>query len=427
MSEVEREAILYERAQARLAKAERKELEKKIRELEGGSRPSRGPSASMEKKRKTLEELRARRERRGRKGDSDSDYEEDGEVREKKRRNAGRDEDDSDYFEAETTPKKKNASSLKSMSSIEVIDLAMANELRIPRNALARWMFHPEFDELCRGCLLRLSINSKGEQVYRVVEVKKVVKYHRNYKVNDVITNKAAIMKYGKNEKTFTFDIISNSEFTSAEFERWIGTLKEEAQPIISKKVADGRIKAWRALESTPLSDEIISAMVAAKREIGAAPRNYLAEKTMLSHLRDEAVAAGNQEEVDRIDEELAQINREHSTQTQKTANDSRLEAFAELNRRNRMLNVAAAREAEKSIAKKSGDSDGRLDPFSRRKCQPTNYNMFDQASEDQISKSEAAVKPVVTPQPVETPQTPSQKKPVDLFDVHNVDIDIDI
>lgn len=457
MSEVEREAVLYERAQARLAKTERRELEKKMRELESGgsARPARAPSAAVERKRRTLDELRSRRERRGRR-DSDSDYFEEGEVQDRRAKplNEHSRGESSDYEDGGEGSRAKGAKKTASrQGAVELIDLSAANELRLSRDTVAKWVFHPDFDELCRGFLLRLSIGMKGgEQVYRLVEVKKVVKYHRNYKINNVTTNKAAVLKYGRQEKTFRLDVISNSEFTLPEFERWMGTMKEEHQPIITKSTAQARTQSWLALEARPLSDEVVSLMVAAKRELGAAPRNLVAERTMLLHLRQEAQGTGNGAEVERIDEDLAQLAKEQAFQPVRNPTDSRLEALAELSKRNRRLNIANAREAERKNTQRSSAGDSRHDPFSRRKCQPTNFNSLyapHHAAEADVQAeaekragavesqgSALSTQSPTPPPPTEEPHTdPSQDVravtptagPVDLFAAHNLDIDIDI
>ncbi|PJF19635.1 RNA polymerase II associated Paf1 complex [Paramicrosporidium saccamoebae] len=464
MAEVEREAVLYERAQARLAKVERRELEKKMRQLESGvNRPARGPSATMEKKRKTLDELRARREKRKRRG-SDSDYydsEEEGELKDKRRQAVSASEDEDNYHSSrQRSPSKK--------PSTELVDLDTANGLLLRRNTISKWIFHPQFDDLCRGCLLRLSIGFKGEeQIYRLVEIRKIVKYHRNYKINDVVTNKAAVVKYGRSEKTFRMDVVSNSDFIQYEFDRWVETMKEEHQPIITRKTAVSRIAHWKDLESKPVSDEIVSAMVASKRELGSAPRNLISERTMLRHLREEALNSGNSAEVERIDDELVQLDKEFASQSARSAADTRLDALAELNKRNRRLNVANAREAERKNYKRS-EADSRHDPFSRRKCQPTNFNvLFDNAesakeqsgeeldNESQVSLLENQMSiledRIVSPLPeIQSPlpeiQSPSLSNssaiptkedvaseekipagPIDLFAAHNVDIEIDI
>lgn len=466
MTEIEREAVLYERAQARLAKAERRELERKMQALERDeARPVRGPSASIEKKRRSLSELKARREkkRRGEVG-SDSDYdgdyereereeEEDGEVRARGRRGASRRSDsdyEEEYYELPSRGRGEGRASKKS-TSIDLIDLELANRLRLSRDIVAKWIFHPDFDETARGCLLRLSVSKGHGQVYRLVEIKKIVKYHRVYKINEVATNKAAVLKYGKSEKTFRLDVISNSEFNAAEFDRWIATMREENQPMITRRVAENRVVAWKLLEASPVSDTIVSAMVAAKRELGSAPRNLVSERTMLKHLRDEAISNNNRDEVERIDEELAQLASEQAAQQPRKVGDARLDALAEINKRNRRMNMNIGGQQVATDPKKTSKTeiDTRLDPFSRRKCQPTNFNAFfeepheegkqiigggtadartiDSKEPDPTTSNDAKSTPAL-PQVDAVPEEKAEDDAIDLFAAaRSVDIEIDI
>lgn len=464
MTEIEREAVLYERAQARLAKAERRELERKMQALERGeARPVRGPSASIERKRRSLSELKARREKK-RRGeiDSDSEYnesdghdeeEEDGEVRARGRRGTSR-RSDSEYEEEAYEPLSKGRGegrTDKKLTSVSLIDLELANCLRLPRDVVAKWIFHPDFDETARGCLLRLSVSKGHEQVYRLVEIKKIVKYHRAYRINEVTTNKAAVLKYGKSEKTFRLDVISNSEFTAAEFDRWMATMREEHQPMITRRVAESRAAAWKLLEESPVSDTIVSAMVAAKRELGSAPRNLVSERTMLQHLRDEAISNNNRDEVERIDDELAQLASEQAAQQPRKAGDARLDALAEINKRNRRMNMNVGGQQTAADPKKASKTevDTRLDPFSRRKCQPTNFNAFfeEPREEDkQVTNSEAVSARTTdakesdfattndtksSPAPPQADAVPEEKAGDDAIDLfaaaRSVDIEIDI
>lgn len=218
--------------------------------------------------------------------------------------------------------------------------------------------------------------------------------------------------------------------------------MKEEHQPIMTKRVAENKSKAWKELESRPMSDEIVSAMVAAKRELGSAPRNLIAERTILSHLRDEAIGMKNYDEVERIDEELIQLAKEQAAASARSAPDSRLQALTELNKRNRRLNIAANSQVELRGSKRS-EADNRHDPFSRRKTQPTDFNAFfdrDQASAPSNDTDDGNVKSDVGKDHSPSEEFKKDKEsgpivaeedvppgPVDLFAAHNVDIEIDI
>lgn len=407
MPEVEREAILYERAQKRLAKIERKRLEEKMKLLEEVSRPSRGPSLSLEKKRKTLEELRARRERR-KKRDSDSDYYEEGEV--------------SKPAVQETSRAQGNNEGIVFSPSDQLIDLEGANSIRLSRDFLAKWIFHPRFEDIARGCLLRLAIGVRnGEQVYRLVEVRKIVKYHRTYQLNNMMTDKAALLKYGSQERTFRLDVVSNSDFTESEFKRWMQVLQEERQSIMIKKQVALHRKKLDDLESQPISEEVVSAMLAARKELGMSHRNFITERTALLNLREEALASGNSFEVERIDEELHQLQKE-SRQAPSLSQKSHVKssAISRLNQKNRLTNTSSSMAPKTTILNVS-KSNIEHDPFSRRRCQPSNFDaLFDVnkfTHEDEDSKQEHDVFPAE--------EEPSG--PIDLFSAHDVDLELDL
>lgn len=422
MTEIDREAVLYERAQARQARAERKALERKVRDMERQEQAQQR-AAPPDRKRSGLEALRAARERKQRRAE-DSDYvDSDADVEEGQVMDQGVDTE-MDQDQVDVVAKKTRK---KTGTNIEPLDLALANQLRLDRNTLVHWLYHPDFDELAKGALLRLAIgpDARGEQVYRLVEIKKVVPYHRTYRIASTAITKGAILKYGRSERTFRFDVVSNQPFTEREYGRWRAVLQAEDMAPPSKRAAEAKAAAWTAFLAAPVSDEAVQAMVAAKRDAGNAHRNLVAERTTLLAQRAEAEAAGNVEEVEQIDAELSALTRELEASQAKRQGSSRLEALAELNRRNRQLNVSIAREAERISATQrdiAGPAGARMDPFSRRKCQPTSFH---EISDEPTAKQDQATVEAATPAQA---QAPVQKpKKVDLFSVHDVDIDIDI
>lgn len=428
MTEIDREAVLYERAQARQARAERKALERKVRDLERQEQAQQRATQPADKKKSGLEALRAARDRKQRKAgrasddsdyvDSDAEVEEEGQVQE-----MDDEEDEEEEQEYQRKPSQKKSSK---KAAEEALDFELANRLRLSRNTIVQWIYHPDFDELARGALLRLAIgpDARGEQVYRLAEIKKVVPYHRTYRIGNTAITKGAVLRYGKSERTFRFDVVSNSEFTEKEYGRWRGTLQDEQIGPPSKRVAQSKAAAWETFLAAPVSDEAVQAMVTAKRDAGNAHRNLVAERTTLLAQRQEAEAAGNTEEIEQIDAELSSLARELEASQAKRQGSSRLEALAEINRRNRQLNVSIAREAERISAtqRETGPAGARMDPFSRRKCQPTSFHDFND-QEQQPPQPVATVEPVKTSQP----SSPQKPKKADLFSVHDVDIDIDI
>lgn len=386
LPEIEREAILYERAQIRQTKSEKRDLERKMKELERRSTKQSEPSrpSSKNKKHSSLDALKKARmdkaKRRQQKGsDDDEIYQEDGEIESKKkltRRSrtssssssdsassaSDYDEDDVDVDDDLSYNNNQNQKDDNLLSS--PISLEDANSLLLKRNSVAKWIYHPQFADLSRGMLLRLAIGigKDGSQVYRVVEIREVVDYHRQYKINDLTTKKAALLRYGKQERIFRLDVISNSPITQSEFQRWMEVCKEDGLPVLNKYSCKKRHEAYYSvIEGVALSDDVVTKMIAAKKEslgIGAASRNLIAEREILVSLKNEAIASGMHEEIERITKEIELIDKDlPSTSAEKQRT---------IYKKSRLLDPSS-----------KDDQGGELkhDPFSRRRCQPTNLS----------------------------------------------------
>ncbi len=134
LTEVQREAILYDRAQARQARSERRLLEQKIRDREGGvgSADKVGvPVTQADVKRRKLEELRAKRSKKTaaeeeEEGEATSDaYDESEDDREaararkrkqRERRRAKREDSDEDYWQDEEPTNKTAEKNRKTLT-----------------------------------------------------------------------------------------------------------------------------------------------------------------------------------------------------------------------------------------------------------------------------------------------------------------------
>ncbi len=476
MTEVEREAILYERAQARQARQERRALELRIRERETIGTGKRVPSKEVDLKRKRLDELKAKRQRKleDRK-DGDDDSEEEGEfedddsavsedereeaeerfvrsVKKKKSRKNRREDSDEDYYtqDEEESPKNKKklpvpiSSSTRALEEVEVtdeeqLDLDIANKLRLTRDILAQWVYRDGFEEICQKCLLRINLGPgrTGQATYRVVELKKVVQHHRTYPIKPgTPTNLAALVKFAKNERIFSFEFVSNSPFTQSEFSFWKMECEKTGVRIPYTNVSARRkVDKLKAFYAEPLNDTVISNMLERRNELTSAqnaPRNLLAEQTILQQQLKEALErthGSNEEEVSRIENELAAI----SVKRQMSESNDRLAVMDGLNRRNRLANLETGRQAEisrlqselpdatsTSSAHANNKKTPTLDPFQRRKCKPTVIHMNDTETEAEAEK----LLPIITSEPI---AEISKAKTTNLFDAHDFDLDLDI
>lgn len=498
MTEVEREAILYERAQARQARQERRALEQRIREREeGGGANRRAVPKAVDLKRKKLDELKAKRQKRreGRENEEDEESEEEGEFddededdedeseieseeerrrrqrsiatkKKSKKHRAKKDSDDDYYTEdddddrvIDVVSKKTGGASLKSsddnLVNAQELDLDLANKLRLTRDILAQWVYRDGFEDIVQRALLRINLGPgrSGQPTYRLVELKKLVQNPRTYLIKPgTPTNLAALVKFAKNERIFSFEFVSNSPFTASEFAYWKAECERAGVKLPYNSVtARRKIDKFKAFNAEPLTDSLIQNMLQRRKELTTAqnaPRNLLAEQTILQQQLKEALERGtdaDDEEIARIEAELASI----TAKRQQSESKDRLAAMEDLNKRNRQVNLETGRQAEisrlqaelPSLAVDSSDAMKKkaptLDPFQRRKCKPTLIHMNDNNEEPEPAvesvKSPVSIESVEgdkskVPGEIATPITATNAKPsTDLFDAHNFDLDLDL
>ena len=476
MAEVEREAILYERAQARQARQERRALELRIREREElGNNNRRAPTKEVDLKRKKLDELKAKRQKRlenksedeeeGEFEDSDSDEDKEDSEEEEERRKISRRkkssknhrnkmDSDEDYYTDEETAsgdiKKKQP--IKSHDRDrdrdqehekgDELDLEMANKLRLTRDILAQWIYRDGFEEIVQKSLIRINLGPgrTGQATYRLVELKKIVQHHRTYLIKSgTSTNLAALVKFAKNERIFSFEFVSNSPFTQSEFDYWKMECERAGVKLPYNSITGRRkIEKFKIFNSEPLTENLIQNMLERRKELTTAqnaPRNLLAEQTILQQQLKEALERNNNdEEINRIESELAAI----ALKRQPSDSKDRLAAMEDLNKRNRLVNLETGRQAEISRLQAelplAGNEKGEkkiqtLDPFQRRKCKPTIIHMKQAEGEggegEEKKPEEQSSTPDIAPDSPEIPETPSDNK--NLFDAHNFDFDLDI
>ena len=476
MNEVEREAILYERAQARQARQERRALEQRIRdreEMASGGTGKRAPSKEIDLKRKKLNELKAKRQKKflshedeEEEGEFESDEEEEEseieierqKISKKKKSRKSRKDSDDDYYteddgEAEEGIKsRKTKKSSTSSAAVDIesdredgdeLDLDMANKLRLSRDILAQWVYRDGFADVCQKCLLRINLGAgrNGEPTYRVVELKKIVPHHRSYLVKPgTPTNLATLVKFAKNERIFSFEFVSNSPFTQTELDYWKSECRKANIRIPYNNIsAKRKIDKLKTFHTEPLNDSVISSMLERRKELTNAqnaPRNLLAEQTILQQQLKEALERSNaDEEVSRIEAELASIQ----TKRQMSDPKDRLAGMEDLNRRNRLVNLETGRQAEitriqsemipisETLAFNSDKQKKAptLDPFQRRKCKPTIIHMNEKEEEAKKLEEDQQLNAEVSHETVSTVTKESPK--TNLFEAHNFDLDIDI
>ena len=143
------------------------------------------------------------------------------------------------------------------------ITLEDVEKIRISRDQLIKWCPHLYFEKTVIGAFVRINIgvnrNTK-DNVYLMCEVVDVITSEKYYEIegNKAKTNKMLVINHGKNKKTMKIDIVSNTSFTTKEFEYYMERLgKDGMKPITQHQVLSKIQDIQKALNYTYSREEI--------------------------------------------------------------------------------------------------------------------------------------------------------------------------
>ncbi|CAL8098873.1 unnamed protein product [Calicophoron daubneyi] len=244
------------------------------------------------------------------------------------------------------------------------------SRIRLSRFKMEKWVHMPFFDDLVKGCFVRINIGlNQGVPVYRCAEVVDVLETQKIYDLGDTRTNKGVVLRIGKDQSTFRLAFVSNSDFLQAEFDSWMrritdANMKPPTMAFVRRKAADIQEAIVR-----PIRDErVVEQIIQSKRRFQKAPTNFAMRKAELMKERELAEANGDTEALRRVDLELEEI--ELQAERIERRRTLGFKSITSINQRNRVLSVQQAEEAirkESEEAQKSKEDD----PYTRIHSQP--------------------------------------------------------
>eukprot|EP01090_Pellita_catalonica_P007176 TRINITY_DN1778_c0_g1_i1.p1 TRINITY_DN1778_c0_g1~~TRINITY_DN1778_c0_g1_i1.p1 ORF type:complete len:353 (+),score=75.73 TRINITY_DN1778_c0_g1_i1:183-1241(+) len=271
---MKREQILNERYEKRLAQRESFKLRKRMKK--------RKTSSKRRDKASALSDLGARRKERHQaspprelvasstrtsraKKDEDSEYEEDSPSEDSYE---GSDGPEGSPVEDKKEEKPRNTT---------IPSLYELNSIRLTRDKLEKWVAEPFFKYVVPGFFVRigLGLGIKGKRVYRVAEIESISKGDREYQFGNVRTKLVLNLAHGAKRKAFRMEFISNQDFSLSEFNKWVTTMKDEDQNIISRAEIEEKLQALKKPQKHVYKAEEIIKMVKkrAKKHINVASR----------------------------------------------------------------------------------------------------------------------------------------------------------
>ncbi|KAJ3333682.1 RNA polymerase-associated protein rtf1 [Blyttiomyces sp. JEL0837] len=311
MSELDKEKLLAERAEKLQLVKDRLELKRKVKGA-GRDRPrkqddqdrriSSRKSSDRKKASKSLHDLRRQR-------DEKSSRKTDGESRRRLTSYSSQSESEREGEAAEPGAIPETVEETTT-PTVEKVSLQKFMDITLTRSDIEKWLYAPFFKEVVTGCYLRigLGVDADKKPTYRVVKIADVVDYHKPYHIGQSLTKKAVYAAHGKAKKVFTFDIASNQPITEAEFSRYLRTLENENEPMVSLAFVESKSRELARARAHEFSNDEIENMIKEKQALARVPHNIASEKLRLKRDLDEAMERNDEREIERLKEKLAKL-----------------------------------------------------------------------------------------------------------------------
>ncbi|XP_033214512.1 RNA polymerase-associated protein Rtf1-like [Belonocnema kinseyi] len=322
----------------------------------------------------------------------------------------------------------------KAKKPIYISTNAELNKIRLSRYKMERFVHLPFFSRVAQGCYVRIGIgnNRHGTPVYKVAEISGVVETAKIYQLGKTRTNKGLRLRQGLSERVFRLEFISNQEFTESEFFEWKRLCSTQGVSPPTFEEVETKIKDIKEAMSYEFKEEDVESIVREKGRFKQNPYNYAMKKAQLMREREVANGRGDNEESNRLTQELSELE-ERASELDKMRTAT-ISSISYINDRNRKRNVEGA---EKAIKEEIRASKGKEvdDPFTRRSTRP---RMVFKPEEEEVPVPVDEDVPAAPERPMPANLYSSSDKEngqkgvkklrtEDLFDAHNFDISIDL
>lgn len=164
------------------------------------------------------------------------------------------------------------------------------------------------------------------------------------YALEKTKTNKGLRLRHGKQERVFRLEFISNREFSDSEYNKWVESCASHDVPLPTMESLAKKEKDIKDLLNYNYTNDDIDTIVNERLRFTNRPTNYAVAKTELLKKRDIAKQSGNQEELEKVNEQIAELD-STSTRLDKRRTAT-ISSILYINERNRKDNVIKAEKA---------------------------------------------------------------------------------
>ncbi|BBM98870.1 RNA polymerase-associated protein RTF1 [Marchantia polymorpha subsp. ruderalis] len=465
MTELDREMILHDRAEARDNHKMRKDAgarhnrvqnkAAKPRERDVGPPSSRIRSSFRESretprtsKENALHELVQRRQRaqdpelQKKNRDTPASASRERDRRSSARKTRNRSYSDSDYSDDDDESSREDDDRSVGASDDDDVrkgepdaDWQDIKSITIRRSKLHKWFMEPFFEDVIVGCYVRIGIgvSSSGQSIYRVCSVKNVdaTAIEKQYKFENRMTHKYLNLVWGDENSAARWQMVRASD--QAPTEKEVLELFREIDRCGGKKLSKADVQEKREaiakVSSFVYSAATVKQMIQEKKNATSRPSNIALEKDRIVKELAAAENKGDHGEIDRLQARLRELE-EFSSQVK--SKDSKALALAEMNRKNKFENFKNASDLKPvNVDAKAGEAG--YDPFSRRWTRSQNYYKTDGPKDesvvDEADEGAGREKPVATSSEAAALYrgVPSGVAKTKLFEIHDFDIHISL
>lgn len=440
-----------ERSQTRQKRMEEKKFDQKSSALsELKAKRQEKERKDAERQKKEIEEEDRKRSKRGRSSSSSSSS---GSERSRRRSSTSSSSSDGD---SDTERFKKSPSKVQKYIETQE-DL---EPIRLSRFKMEKFIHLPFFKKLVMNTFVRIGIGQhQGRSVYRAAEIVDVCETGKVYYVGKIRTNLGLKLKFGKQERVFRLEFISNQRISPQEFNKWKEACEESNVIVPTIEFVKSKASEIKKALNYNYTSADIDQIVAQKEKFQRHPINYAMYKARLIKDKEIAMAEGEEEKAAELDQKINDLEERAEELDKKRT--STISSVSLINDRNRKANVQKAETAILLEIKAKKDEGPQDNPFARKKCNPrivtksavsaaTASKTPEKSQKENQANGEKSLKlpPVPPVVPVKRkPDEPENSAGVepkkktkfgssglslsmqkeDLFDAHNFDIEIDV
>lgn len=143
-------------------------------------------------------------------------------------------------------------------------DKETIDKITLSRKDISAHIFRPEFERVAKGAFVRLSLDPK---TYRLCEIVRLVDCVP-YTLEGSLVNKKALLRQGKSEREFKFDVVSNQPCSTEELNYYYSLEppnRSRLRALVSKA------KECTSFFGEPLTEDEINMIIVEKRKLRTA------------------------------------------------------------------------------------------------------------------------------------------------------------